>query len=73
MKDPDLCFLLNSLEKVEPLETSDIDDLQRFVQTVMYSGKVTESYVETRIRLYNQQRKKNSTNIPPDPDSLLQG
>ena len=34
----------------------------------MYSGKKSG----TRIRLYDQQETKNSTNLPPDPDSLLQ-
>jgi hypothetical protein len=38
----------------------------------MYCGKVSESYVDTRKRLYDQQKTKTSTNIPPDPDSLLQ-
>ena len=67
-----LCALLKGLENVEPLTTDDIDDLKAFMQTVIYSGKMSESYVETRIRLYDQQACKNSTNIPPDPDSLLQ-
>ena len=71
-KNPDLCMMLRALENDEPLEETDIDELKQFVQTVIYSGKLSESYIDTRIRLYDQQQKKNSTNIPPDPDSLLQ-
>ena len=38
----------------------------------MYSGRKSESYIETTARLDDQQNDKTSGNIPPDPDSLLQ-
>ena len=72
MKKPESCNLLKALENDIPLTEDDIGDLKQFVQTIMYSGKMSESYVETRVRLYDQQGNKNSTNLPPDPDSLLQ-
>ena len=72
MKNSDLCALMKNLENENPLTDDEIGDLKRFVQTVMYSGGKSESYVETRARLYDQQKNKTSTNIPPDPDSLLQ-
>ena len=39
----------------------------KFIQTVMYSGKDNESYVETRVRLYRQQATKSSLTLPPPP------
>ena len=39
----------------------------KFIQTVMYSGKDDESYVETRVRLYRQQATKSSLTLPPPP------
>ena len=72
LKQSDKCRLLHALEKDQPLLENDIGDLKTFVQTVMYSGKSSESYVETRINLYKQQKQKTSANLPPDPDSLLQ-
>ena len=72
MKNSDLCAFLKGLDNVDLLTNDDIEDLKTFVQTVMYSGKISELYVETRIRMYDQQDSKNSTNLPSDPDSLLQ-
>ena len=51
LKNPEKCSLLSALENDKPLSEVDVGDLKRFVQTVMYSGKQSESYVETRIRL----------------------
>ena len=39
---------------------------------VVYSGKVGESYVETRILLYKEIKSKSSSSIPPDLDSVEQ-
>ena len=36
----------------------------------MYSGRSSETYLETRIRLYKQQTQKTSTSLPPDPNSV---
>ena len=40
---------------------------QVFIQTVLYSGTSKKTYVETRFRLYNKQKTKNSIPLPPDP------
>ena len=72
LKNVELCSLLHNLRNIDPLQEQDINDLKVFVQTALYSGKKSESYVETRARLYDQQKNKTSTNLPPDPDSLLQ-
>ena len=44
----------------------------KFIQTVMYSGHVGESLVDTRVRLYENQKVKSSLTLPPDPDSIKQ-
>ena len=36
------------------------------------NGNKRESYLQTRMRLYQQQKEKSSMSLPPDPDSLLQ-
>ena len=42
-----------------------IDDLKEFVRTVMSAGKTTRrSYLETRIRLYQQRKEKSSITHP---------
>ena len=41
----------------------------RFIQSVMYSDKDNESYVETRVRLYRQQATKSFLSLPPPPPS----
>ncbi len=53
IKSPRYLALLDSLGKEKVVSDSDIEDVQKFVQTVMYSGKDKESYVETRVRLYH--------------------
>ena len=57
-------YLLKSLEQVQPLSNDDVSDLMKFVQTVMYSGQKEESYLNTRVRLYKQQ-KENTPVITP--------
>ena len=72
LKDPSRSDLLNALHEVEPLTERRIDDLKEFVRTVMYAGKKHDTYLETRIQLYQQRKEKSSITLPPDPDSLLQ-
>ena len=57
------------LESGEPRRYNDI---VKFVQTVLYSGHAGESLVETRVRLYENQKVKTSLTLPPDPDSMKQ-
>ena len=49
-----------------------LEKCQEFVRTVLYSGKQRESYIETRIRLYQEMKMKSSMSLPPDPDSVVQ-
>ncbi len=52
MKHRDSLDLLSSLEESEELSMHSIKDVMVFVQTVMYSGRKDEPYVDTRARLY---------------------
>ena len=54
------------------LSDKNISNAMNFIQTVIYSGKNSESYVDTRVRLYENQRTKSSLYLPPDPDSCNQ-
>ena len=49
-----------------------VEDCKRFIQIVMYAGDNKETYVDTRIRLFKQQRTKTTMRIPPDADSAKQ-
>ncbi|CAM1319293.1 Uncharacterised protein r2_g2746 [Pycnogonum litorale] len=72
VKIPRYLALLDSLGKEKVASDSDIEDVQKFVQMAMYSGKEKESYVETRVRLYHKMKVKSSLSLPPDPHSLKQ-
>ena len=46
--------------------------VERFIQTVCYSGKEEDSLTETRVRLYKQMNIKTSQSLPSDEKSMLQ-
>ena len=46
--------------------------VEKFIQTVCYSGKDEDSLTETRVRLYEQMNIKTSQSLPPDKKSMLQ-
>ena len=71
-KQQNSLHLLRSVGQTDTLSDQDIIDATKFVQTVLYSGKESETLVETRIRLYKAMKTKSSQSIPPDPDSLRQ-
>ena len=48
------------------------EDVEKFIQTVSYSGKEGETLTETRVRLYKQMKTKTSQSWPPDEKSMLQ-
>ena len=49
-----------------------VEDCKRFIQIVMYAGDNKETYVDTHIQLFKQQRTKATMRIPPDADSAKQ-
>ena len=44
-----------------------IKSFEIFILTELYNGKLKETYVETRLQLYNKQKRKNLISLPPDP------
>lgn len=71
-KNPQSWELLKPLGKNKILTQNDYELLISFIQTILYNGKSTESYVDTRVRLYQNLKKKSSAAIPADPDSNIQ-
>ena len=47
----------------------DVTSAKCFFRTCMYSGSEQESFVQTRIRMYNTQKVKSSSSILPDESS----
>eukprot|EP00794_Sanderia_malayensis_P017904 gene17904-19682_t len=70
LKDKTSCELIQGLGSEEKVADATFHDVERFVQTIMYSGMAKESYLQTRIRLYQRLKTKSSAAIPPDPKSL---
>ena len=64
--------LLSSVGKKKELDEKDISDIKEFIRTVLYTGKVDEDYIGTRVRIYENLKKKSSMSLPPDPRSVVQ-
>ena len=58
---------LNSFGQ-KPLN-NDMDSSMNFMQTVMYPGKDDENVVQTRVRMYNNQKLKSSLSLIPGASS----
>ena len=48
-----------------------LSDAKEFIRLVLYSGKLAESYTDTRITEYKSLAIKISASIPPDQDSVI--
>ncbi len=66
------CELLADLGKDESFSEITLKNAKEFIRTLMYTGKQKETYVETRIRRYQEMKVKSSMSLPPDPDSVTQ-
>ena len=66
ISDKSKCQLIESIGIRQNLAGEALDDAKDFIQTVVYSGKNHESYVDTRVRLYQELKEKTSLSIPPD-------
>ena len=64
--------MIQSSGQVESLTDEVIEMVKQFIQTIIYNGSLNESFVESRVRLYKNLKKKTSAAIPVDPDSTLQ-
>ena len=60
IKDPASTLLISKLGTTVLLSDDDIEKAMQFIQTVMYGGKIHESYVSTRVRLYKNLKTKSS-------------
>ena len=64
--------LLTDLGRDDDVSSLVLERAKQFVRTVLYTGKEKETYIETRIRLYQEMKVKSSMSLPPDPDSIIQ-
>ena len=67
MKNTNVLELILNLEHLASANNTVINNCQIFIQTVLYNGMAKGPYVETRLRLYNKQKTKNSISRPSDP------
>ena len=70
IKDPSSTLLISKLGTTVLLSDDDIEKAMQFIQTVMYGGKIHESYVSTRVRLYKNLKTNSSVSILADPHSI---
>ena len=54
------------------LEEDSKTEIFKFIQSICYEGKETESWTELRVRLYRKMKTKSSQNMPADKCSLEQ-
>ena len=64
--------MIQSSGQVESLTDEVIEVVKQFIQTIIYNGSLNKSFVESRVRLCKNLKKKTSAAIPADPDSTLQ-
>jgi hypothetical protein len=72
LNNSDSVQLITTLGRDPIITNEGIEDCKRFIQTIIYNGRITENYVDTRIRLYKSQTNKTSMSLPPDQDSCEQ-
>ena len=64
--------MIQSLRQVKSLTDEVIEMVKQLIQTIIYNGSLNGSFVESRVCLYKNLKKKTSAAIPADPDSTLQ-
>ena len=72
LKDNSAVASLERLGESAYFNPKGFNDVIKFIQTICYSGKPIETLVETRVRLYKNQKVKGSVSLPADPDSMKQ-
>ena len=71
-KNPEVLDLLKNLGDEDGITPETLISVKSFVQRVIYNGEESETYLQTRLRLYKSSTKKSSRGIPPNEDSLIQ-
>ena len=71
MSSPDNLTLLKDFGKKENICAKTIELAKDFIKSIVYSGRKNESYVDSRVRIYQNLKRKTSMAIPPDPDSVV--
>ena len=66
----DALSLLEGLGDSETVSQDLERSIKTFVQLICYSGVKDESYVDTRVRMYQKMKVKSSMSLPADPESL---
>ena len=72
LNNPHWLSLIDKLGEEKELFEKAIQDCIEFVKLVVYGDKTDETLVQTKIRMYLAQKKKQSSNLPPDPNSCKQ-
>ena len=62
--------LIKELGKKGKLPGNHMQSAKEFIRSVVYAGEPSENYVDTRVRIYKNLKRKTSMAIPPDPDSV---
>ena len=67
-----MLYLICELGYSEQLSKEGLKNCKEFVRTVLYSGNLNETYLETRVGLYQNQPLASTSpmTIPPDEDFL---
>ena len=65
-------ILLQDIGVLSTINKKAVDKVSKFIQTMCYSGMEDESVTETRVRIYELLKMKNSQSIPSDKNSMLQ-
>ena len=60
--------LIKELGKKGKLTDNHMQSAKEFIRSVVYGGEPSENYVDTRVRIYKNLKRKTSMAIPPDPD-----
>ena len=70
MKATDGLKLIEQLGVHEKLTDEAMADDVEFVRVFVYCGRKGEDLVATKVRMYEDQKTKRSSTLPPDPNSL---
>ena len=67
VRNPSHLNMIQSLGQVESLTDEVIEMVKQFIQTIIYNGSLNESFVESRVRLNKNLKKKTSAAITSRP------